>query len=173
MCELRGNEGTYKACKVPDGRAKNKSGMSNPALTRLDDCCKGVSALSFSFFIQPDDFKRGIFSQQSQRCFQDPSLLGRIVGAAKRGPSGHLGEGGSRRSGRARSTGVPTGQGCGDTIHFQSASNQSNGLGADWSGGYQQGCIYFFRFSHLDNGRDGFIDDPAYIGLVAAKADDR
>lgn len=120
-----------------------------------------ASALRFGFFIQPDNFKGSIFSQQSQGRFQDSSSLGYVVGPAKGGPSGQLGEGGPRRGSRARPAGVPTGQGRGNTIHFQGASNQSNGLGAERSGGYQQGCIYCFRFSQLDNSRDGFINNPA------------
>ena len=73
---------------------------------------------------------------------------------AQGGAPDQLGKGGSRWGGGAGPPGVPGGQGGRHTVQFQGAGYQSNGLGAERSGRYQEGGSGLLSPNGLKNGRN-------------------
>lgn len=129
--------------------------------------------LAFGIFVEADNLNRRVLGQQGQRGFQHAPLLGFVVRLAQGCAPIELGDGGSGWVGGTCPARVPTGERGGDALHFQSAGNQSNGLGADGSGRHQQGSVYFLGFDDPYNFRNQFINHARNIRLIPAKTNHR
>lgn len=122
-------------------------------------------------FSQLHWLKRCVVSQQRERGFKDALLLRSVVGATECRAALQAREGCTRRQRQPGYTRIPTGQGGRDTVDFKGTCNQSNGLGTDWSGRYQQRRRSRFGARSSHNRRDQLVQHPAYIRLVTHKAD--
>lgn len=97
-------------------------------------------------------------------------MLGGVAWFAEGGAPVEAGQGGAGRHGQADNR-IPTGEGGRQAVHLQSASNQSHGLNAEWSGGRQQDAVNLLSANGFPDGGDSFVDGAAHVRLVAVEVD--